>query len=98
MIRGRVGRDELRGGKGADQLNGGRGADVLHGGSGSDRFQISYGDDRILDLNPSQGDVLLLPKQIEVALSETAEGVLLTSDRGTTLLEGLTLQQVEGLI
>ena len=98
LIRGKGGRDELRGGKGADELNGGRGDDVLHGGSGSDRFRISYGDDRILDLNPSQGDVLLLPKQLEVALSETADGVLLTSDRGATMIEGLTLEQVEGLI
>ena len=98
LIRGKGGRDELRGGKGADELNGGRGDDVLHGGSGSDRFRISYGDDRILDLNPSQGDVLLLPKQLEVALSETADGVLLASDRGTTMIEGLTLEQMEGLI
>ena len=98
FIRGRGGRDELRGGKGADQLNGGRGDDLVVGGRGADRFRLSYGDDRILDLNPSQGDVLLLPKQLEVALSETADGVLLASDRGTTMIEGLTLEQMEELI
>ena len=98
FIRGRGGRDELRGGKGADQLNGGPGDDLIVGGRGADSFRISKGDDRITDFDPLEGDVLVLPAGLETTLTLAVSGVLLTSDRGTTLIEGLTLEQVEGLI
>ena len=98
MIHGRGGPDELRGGSGADSLNGGRGDDLILGGAGADSFRISKGEDRIVDFDPLEGDVLLLPAGLEPTFTSVDSGVLLTSDRGTTLLEGLTLQQVEGLI
>jgi len=98
VIRGRGGRDELRGGPGEDSLNGGRGDDLIVGGRGADSFRISKGDDRIVDLDPLEGDVLLLPAGLDPTFTAVDSGVLLTSDRGTTLIEGLTLEQVEGLI
>ena len=98
VIRGRGGPDELRGGPGADSLNGGPGDDLILGGAGADSFRISKGDDRIVDLDPLEGDVLLLPAGLEPTLTSAVSGVLLATDRGTTLLEGLTLEQVEGLI
>ena len=98
VIHGRGGPDELRGGSGADSLNGGRGDDLILGGAGADSFRISKGEDRIVDFDPLEGDVLLLPAGLEPTFTSVDSGVLLTSDRGTTLLEGLTLQQVEGLI
>jgi hypothetical protein len=98
VIRGRGGPDELRGGPGADSLNGGRGDDLILGGAGADSFRISKGDDRIVDLDPLEGDVLLLPAGLEPTLTSAVSGVLLTTDRGTTLIEGLTLEQMEALI
>ena len=82
----------------ADSLSGGRGDDLILGGAGADSFRISKGEDRIVDFDPLEGDVLVLPAGLEPTLTLAVSGVLLRSDRGTTLLEGLTLQQVEGLI
>ena len=71
---------------------------MIVGGAGADSFRISKGDDRIVDLDPLEGDVLLLPAGLKPTFTSVDSGVLLTSDRGTTLIEGLTLEQVEGLI
>jgi Ca2+-binding RTX toxin-like protein len=61
QITGGSGDDTLIGGAGNDWLNGGAGDDTVTGGTGADTFYyltLSQGGDRIIDFDPSQGDVI----------------------------------------
>lgn len=66
ILYGHEGNDILRGGKGNDTLVGGAGNDMLWGGSGADKFVFDIADvakgatDKILDLNFSDGDSIVL--------------------------------------
>lgn len=56
--------DEIHGGEGDDEIYGGKGADILYGGLGADRFIVDVSEldslDRVEDLNPDEGDSIVL--------------------------------------
>ncbi|WP_374383474.1 hypothetical protein [Dongia sp.] len=98
ILRGGAGQDSLSGGSGSDQLYGDLGHDDLTGGTGDDRFYFSQGHDYITDFSEAEGDLLIIPTDMQDAahdsfadLMATAEdtvaGLLLhSSDTGSTLL------------
>ena len=98
------GNDELIGGGGKDTLIGGAGNDTLTGDGGYDVFWfrgLDEGDDTITDFNAGSGmtDRIWLGANTGVsswsdvlsASTDTAQGVLITLDNGTLLLNNLTV-------
>ncbi|MGO1119418.1 MJ1477/TM1410 family putative glycoside hydrolase [Rhodovibrionaceae bacterium A322] len=87
-LRGGQGNDSLYGDKGDDTLFGDKGDDDLYGGSEADLFvfRSSDGHDRILDFNVDEGDRLLLRDGQAFSSSQSAEGVVLTFEDGSSLL------------
>ncbi|MCB1456153.1 MAG: calcium-binding protein, partial [Nitratireductor sp.] len=97
------GSDEIDGRGGNDYILGEGGNDILTGGAGADVFVFdgSFGNDRITDFWAGagrtdriwlQGDHgLTSAADALAALSETAEGVLISVNNGSILLEGLHL-------
>jgi len=61
-LHGLFGSDALFGGDGNDRLYGDAGNDSLTGGKGADNyyFTVSSGNDVVSDLNPSEGDKIVL--------------------------------------
>ncbi|MDY0874347.1 calcium-binding protein [Dongia rigui] len=100
ILRGGAGQDSLSGGDGSDQLYGDLGHDDLTGGGGDDRFYFSQGHDYITDFNAAEGDLLIIPTDMQdeahdsfaelmASAEETAAGLrLYSSDTGSTLLLG----------
>jgi len=62
--------DYLFGGKGADQLHGEAGNDWLIGGKGADAYHFvrDGGKDTVADLNPSEGDAIILGEGVGLLL------------------------------
>jgi Ca2+-binding RTX toxin-like protein len=99
-LRGGAGQDSLSGGDGSDQLYGDLGHDDLTGGLGDDRFYFSQGHDYITDFNAAEGDLLIIPTDMQddahdsfAELMATAEDTiaglrLYSADTGSTLLLG----------
>ncbi|MEL6201909.1 MAG: hypothetical protein AAFR39_06070 [Pseudomonadota bacterium] len=93
LLFGDSGNDELVGGVGRDTLNGGLGNDVLTGGEGADLFgfEVSFGHDTISDFDITIDVLNFTGGVFEVAVSETLDGILLSSSLGdTVLLESVT--------
>jgi Ca2+-binding RTX toxin-like protein len=63
-IGGGRGADRLFGGGGRDRLDGGSGNDMLAGGAGADRFVFWSGRDRVTDAERTEGDRLLVERDL----------------------------------
>jgi Ca2+-binding RTX toxin-like protein len=101
---GGTGNDSLFGGEGNDRLDGSGNNDALVGNGGADVFvfTVGGGNDRVADFVRSQGDKVALDANLfdpgttlaQIAsqhTERTAQGLLLTTDDGDTLLfTGLT--------
>ncbi|WP_316015501.1 hypothetical protein [Roseobacter sp. HKCCA0434] len=95
--------DTLSGGDGDDVLNGGLGDDAMQGGAGADVFvfsQASGGHDRITDFTAGEDLLYFTDETVfdlaEIAITDTAEGVLLSWHRGNSqvLLDGLVAEDL----
>ncbi|PSL17611.1 Ig-like domain-containing protein [Shimia abyssi] len=94
------GDDTVTGGSGSDELWGGGGGDLLTGGADADTFAFASGngDDTISDFSFAEMDLLNvlglgLTSEGEAlgAMTDTANGALLSADGTTILLEGHTV-------
>ena len=74
ILKGQRNNDRLQGKHGRDTLNGGSGNDTLIGGSGADTFVLSTGRDRIVDFNINDGDVIVIPDNLNLNLSARHRG------------------------
>jgi Ca2+-binding RTX toxin-like protein len=104
---GGAGHDTLSGGNGADTLDGGAGSDSLTGGNGTDTFifRANFGNDTVNDfrLVGPQHDVLSFDSSLFADgadlfahSADTADGIIITSDLGDTLLvKNTTVAQLE---
>ena len=99
-ITGNAGANLLLGGAGADTLTGGAGDDVLWGQADADVFAFQTGDgaDQVSDFTRGSDRILLIGTSlatfgdVQTALSDTANGVVLTIGAGdTVLLRGVTI-------
>ncbi len=94
---GDAGNDSLTGASGNDIIVGGAGNDRLHGGGGSDIFAFggNWGYDTIDQLD--DGEVTLWFEDgitiDDFDINQTEEGTILTSDRGTILVNNMTLTE-----
>lgn len=97
-LSGGAGDDFLSGGAGADILNGGAGDDVLEGGAGADRFVFDgdSGADTILDFQ--NNDRIELTGLTSYAIAQDGDDVVITTDSGSILVKGATVQQVASRI
>lgn len=98
ILRGGAGQDSLSGGDGSDQLYGDLGHDDLTGGAGDDRFYFSQGHDYVTDFNAAEGDLLIIPTDMQdeahdtfaelmADAEDTVAGLRIhSSDTGSTLL------------
>lgn len=98
-LSGGLGDDSLWGGAGADTLSGGAGDDLLTGGGNPDVFifEADHGADRITDFTPGTDRVRLLGLAEDfddLILSATTDGVLIQTNAGSILLEGLALEDL----
>ncbi len=98
ILLGGAGKDTLNGGLGNDTLTGGSGNDTLTGGAGKDTFVFGRltGKDVITDFQAGAGvsDVIQLSSKVYSSFddvishaTDTDDGVLITYDKGTILLE-----------
>ncbi len=89
------GDDSLAGGDGMDRLDGSDGNDRLTGGADADIFTVGAGADVVTDfeagLDRLKVSGFLKYKDVQAAMADTADGVLLTMTGGTVLLEGLAI-------
>ena len=74
ILKGQRNNDRLQGKHGRDTLNGGSGNDTLIGGSGADTFVLSTGRDRIVDFKINDGDVIVIPDNLNLNLSARHRG------------------------
>lgn len=90
ILMGEGGGDILDGGTHDDVIDGGSGNDLLSGGSGRDRFMFSRtsGQDEISDFD-LRYDIMVLPTGALVRQLQSADGLLLTLDTASVLLEGV---------
>jgi hypothetical protein len=86
------GADDLFGGAGSDRLNGGAGNDRLEGGADSDTFILrsTGGSDRVTDFDPTTDRIDVIGEVSSASASQTADGLQVTYDGGTLLLQGVT--------
>jgi Ca2+-binding RTX toxin-like protein len=106
-MNGGEGDDSLRGGNGTDILEGGAGVDSLTGGNGTDTFafRTDFGTDIVNDFRAVglthdilQFDTSLFADEFDLFThsADTADGVLITSDFGDTLLvNNVTIAQLQ---
>lgn len=92
--------DTLDGGTGRDILNGGAGDDSLTGGYGRDSFVFNFateaGNDIITDFNARQ-DRLDITAQEVLAVTDTADGMLIAGAQASVLLSGLEVSDFDRL-
>jgi Ca2+-binding RTX toxin-like protein len=100
MLAGGSGDDYLDEGKGHGALEGGAGNDVLVGGQGPDAFMVDRmsGDDIIKDFTPGPGmfDHLALRdlRWEDLSFEDTQDGVKVSWEGGSVLLENVTQSQL----
>ncbi len=90
------GRDTVFGGQGNDTIDAGGGDDQLNGGAGADVFvfRVAAGNRRITDFTPDV-DVLSVAKpSASVTFDDTPDGLFLSWQDGSVLLEGLVSAQI----
>lgn len=97
VAEGTGGNDLVRGDAGDNILDGGRGSDRLRGGDGADTFVFrgKFGHDKVLDFDPSEGDMIDLSgargiksfgDMMRNHAEQTDKGVLITADNGSSVL------------
>jgi len=108
VLRGRSGNDRIEGENGADLIVGGTGNDTLIGGSGADAFffEAGPGDNVIEDFSISEDSLEFSMVGLQgtdadyrdlLEYQNTAEGVVITYDASTILLEDVNISSIEDL-
>ncbi|MGL5012086.1 MAG: calcium-binding protein [Paracoccaceae bacterium] len=92
VLWGGYGADDIFGGAGRDRLNGGVGNDKMEGGAESDTFILrsTGGNDTVTDFDPITDRIDVIGEVSGATASQTADGLLVTYQGGTLLLQGVT--------
>jgi len=69
---------------GADVLIGGD--DDLRGGNGSDLFHFGKGRDLVHDFNPTKGDQIVIPAEVDINIETICQGVLISDGNGQEMV------------
>ena len=90
-LRGGQGDDIIYGEQGNDFLRGDLGNDSLWGGEGADTFILTKGSDVINDFKSTEADKIQILASTPFELADSAGGLQIIRDEGTTTLVGVVL-------
>ena len=98
ILYGKKGNDMLIGSNENDVLLGGKGNDTLKGNAGSDTFILSQGQDRIIDLQPQEGDSVVISPTINYEVINAKDGANIVHADGIAFVEGIDTSELLSVI